>query len=190
MAAKFSTGRLITGVLIGYLLLQLSRALIQLIPGFGLVPLVLMAVAAAAGQVLIFVCFIMLRSRFVDEAWRSGFFLLILGALPGLIGAVFTILPMVRGFNVIGVLLTLGASIISLIGFLRLNRSEVLGDPGQLGTGLLAIAAALGAAGSLASLLPFLLGPIFSSADFVSLVLIIFGWARVKADFPETQNPW
>ncbi len=113
----------------------------------------------------------------LDEQGQAGVKMLTIGAIIGVVGFVIDLIPLI-GFVARIVLLV--AFIFELIGYLRLKKSETIGEIGQKGVQLILIYMILVIAAVAIGFIP-LAGTIVSSVlSIAGLVLLLLGWTKVQ----------
>jgi hypothetical protein len=163
-------------ILIGYLVIRVSSLAMAF---FGGIVSLLLVIAGVGGRIAIVIGFVFLYRAFIDAGWRRSMLLLIASAVGGMAA---TVLAAAYPGPAGSILATL-FSIAAVIGYVLMNRSPVLYNDGQLGSGLLVISSVLLVVAPLAALFPVVLGTILGGAGFVSLILVILGWGLVRKDF-------
>ncbi len=196
--------RSVTLILTSMLILELTPVMGRLMAslgslsgGSGSLSVLLVNVALAGGNVLMFIALLGFRRCLYGAAAKKGGLLLLISTVPALISAIIGLIgsgvPVgtqagQAGFpgwtTLVAALFALVTPLLAAAAYIYLNRAEQFSDRGQLGTGLLVIASVLNALMPLAVIFPLLLGTLFSGADFIALLLGIFGWTQIRKDFP------
>ena len=115
---------------------------------------------------------------FLDETGQNGVKKLIWAAIIGMIGAVFSFIPLVGGIP--AGILNLIAFVFQIIGLLDLKKSKKLGEIGASGVNYLLFAIVLMLIASLLGIIPFIGGYFKEVISFIAFILIPFGWLKIQ----------
>ena len=139
-------------------------------------------IVAIFGFVLFLMGLNMLKSS-LDENGQGAVKLLVIASILGIIGLVIDFIPLI-GF--VSSIIYIVAFVIELVGFLKLKKSDSIGEIGKAGVTFLLIAMILAIVQIFLGLLPIpFMGILTLIIAIAALVLVLFGWIKVQEGLVE-----
>lgn len=139
-------------------------------------------VVAIFGFVLFLMGLNMLKNS-LDENGQGAVKLLVIASILGIIGLVIDFIPLI-GF--VSSIIYIVAFVIELVGFLKLKKSDSIGEVGKGGVTFLLIAMILAIVQAFFGLLPIpFMGILTSILSIAALALVLFGWMKVQEGLVE-----
>lgn len=114
---------------------------------------------------------------YLDDAGKEGVKLLITAVVIGLAG---TILSFIPGIRIIGSIVLIIAFVFEVLGFIKFNASETIGEEGKKGVQLILVYLVLVIISVVIGIIPALGSLVASIFSLVGLVLLMLGWLKVQ----------
>ena len=132
--------------------------------------------AAIFGIILFFIGLKKLKDG-LDEAGQGAVKMLNIAIIISIIGLVIDLIPMM---GLVASIVFLVAFIFELLGFLKLKKSESIGEVGKSGVTYLIIAMLLGILTSIIGIVPFLGSVVGTVLSLIALIFVFFGWLKIQ----------